>query len=341
MEFNKNQKAVLATLLYSDIFDFPLTIDELHSNLIASPPYHSHTLLCHSREGRRCPEGYGNPAPPKYKSESPIDINTLQKTLKSLHPVISEKKGFYCLAGKENSIEKRIQRLKYANNKLKIAKNISKHLSHIPTIYFIGLTGRLAHNDADENDDIDLFLITKKNTMWTTRVAILAILELTNTRRKPNETNPANKICANLIIEETALHWPHEKHDIYTAHEIINMQPLFDRNNIYRKFLSSNNWISQFYPNHDSRLCHSREGRRCPEGYGNPAPPKHNIIINTINLLFTLPLTEFILEKLQRIYMKKKITNETILTNFLAFHPHDYRQEILKNFTNKIKQYGL
>lgn len=296
MEFNKNQKAILATLLYSDIFDFPLTAEELWSNLIA---------------------------------QEKIDMSTLQKTLKSLSHLISEKKGFYCLAGKNNSIEKRIQRLKYTKNKLEIAKNISKYLSCIPTIYFIGITGRLAHIDADENDDIDLFLITKKNTMWTTRVLMLTMLELMNMRRKPNEIHAKNKICANLIIEETALHWPHEKHDIYTAHEIINMQPLFTRNNMYKKFLSSNNWISQFFPN----ITVKKESAY--------KKPKSYIIINAISLLMILPLTEFILEKLQRIYMKKKITNEIILPNFLAFHPYDYRQKILKNFTNKIKRYGL
>ncbi len=296
MEFNKNQKAVLSTLLYSDIFDFPLTIEELWNNLIA---------------------------------KEKIDLSTLQKTLKTLSGVVSEKKGFYCLTGKENSIEKRIQRFKYADSKLKIAKNISRYLSYIPTIYFIGITGRLAHIDADEDDDIDMFFITRKNTMWVTRLLILAILELMNLRRKPNEVNAKNKICANLIIEETALHWPHEKRDIYTAHEIINMQPLFTRNNIYRKFLSSNNWISQFFPNTTVK-------EELPI-----KKPRPYIVINAISLLITFPLTEFVVEKLQRIYMKKRITNETILSNFLAFHPHDYRQEILKNFNNKIKQYGL
>jgi hypothetical protein len=308
MEFNKDQKAVLSTLLYSDIFDFPLTLEELYINLI-SPS-------CHSRE-------VGNP-------------NTLQKTLKTLSSIVSEKKGFYCMTGKENSIENRINRLKYAKKKLKIAQKISTLLSHIPSIYFIGITGRLAHNDADENDDIDMFFITKKNTIWTTRALILVILQLMNLRRKPNETNPANKICANLIIEETALHWPNEKHDIYTAHEIINMQPLFSKNNMYKKFLSSNNWITQFYPNHNSHASHN-----VIPSLNVISNLKSYAIINTIKLLIIPPLTELILKKLQLTYMKKKITNETILPDFLAFHPHDYRQEVLKNFTKKLKQYGL
>lgn len=310
MEFNKNQKAVLSTLLYSDIFDFPLKLEELSCNLIA---------------------------------KEKTDINTIKKTLKTLARRVSEKDGFYCLEGKTNSIEKRIQRLKYTKNKLKIAKNISQCLSYIPTIYFIGITGRLAHIDADKNDDIDIFIITKKNTMWSTRLLVLTILEALNLRRKPNETSPANKICANLIIEETALAWPHKKRDIYTAHEIINMQPLFTRNNMYMKFLISNNWIKQFFPNHDSRFSYHSHEKPILDLIGNlnPSPPKYKITINTISLIATLPLVEFVVKKLQLIYMKKKITNETILPNFIAFHPHDYRQEILKKFTNKLKQYGL
>lgn len=298
MEFNNQQKALLYTLLYSDIFDFPLTEEELWLDII---------------------------------NEKRIDRDTLKKTIKSLSKFVSHKNGFYCVVGKEKIIKKRNKKIKIAQKKIKIAISVTKYLSHIPTILFVGITGRLSHIDAERDDDIDIFIITKKNTIWATRILLLAVLELMKVRRVRNDTNPRDKICPNLVIEESALAWPADKRDLYTAHEIVHIIPLFSRNNIYQDFLANNKWINKFYPNRDWH---------CPqEQYGEK--PKTYTVIKVLSFIFTLPFFEYIFDKLQRTYMKKKITNEIVLSNFLAFHPHDYRQEVLTNFASKIKPYGL
>lgn len=298
MEFNNQQKALLCTMLYSDIFNFPLTEEELWLDIMS---------------GKK------------------ISKDTVRKTVKSLSKFISYKNGFFCVAGREKIINKRKERIKIAQKKIKIAVSVAKYLSHIPTILFIGITGRLSHIDADRDDDIDIFVITKKNTIWATRLVLLGVLEFMKVRRTRNDKNPANKICPNLIIEESALIWPVEKRDLYTAHEIVHILPLFVRNNIYQKFLAKNEWINRFYPN--------RKGNYSQEHYFEKQ--KSYIIIKTISFILTLPLFEYIFDKLQRIYMKNKRTKEIVLPNFLAFHPRDYREKTLNNFTSKIKQYGL
>lgn len=298
MEFNDQQKALLCTLLYSDIFNFPLTEEELWLDLI---------------------------------NEKKIDKDTVMRTIKSLPKFISYKNGFFCVAGKEKIINRRKKSLKIAQKKIRIGVSVAKYLSYIPTILFIGITGRVSHMDAGPDDDIDIFIITKKNTIWATRLFMLAVLELMNVRRTRGDTHSKDKICPNLIIEESALAWPVEKRDLYTAHEIIHIFPLFIRNNIYREFLAKNEWINRFYPN--------REGNYSPEHHIEK--PKSYLIIQAVSFLLTLPLFEYIFDKIQRIYMKNKITNEVILSDFLAFHPHDYRQETLYNFASKLKEYGL
>lgn len=297
MEFNNNQKALLYTLLYSDIFNFPLTEEELWLDVI---------------------------------SEKKINKDTVKKTIKSLSKFISYSNGFFCVAGREKIINRRKEGIKIAQKKIKIAVSVAKNLSYIPTILFIGITGRLSHIDAVRDDDIDIFVITKKNTIWATRLFMLAVLELMNVRRVRNDKNPANKICPNLIIEESALAWPIDKRDLYTAHEIVHILPLFVRNKIYQKFRAQNQWTNRFYPNRKINYHQKRYFEK----------PKTYVIIKTISLLLTLPLFENIFDKIQRIYMKKR-TTEVVLSNFLAFHPHDYRKKTLNNFTSKIKQYGL
>jgi len=292
MEFNNNQKACIKALLYSDIFNFPLTGEELWRNLIA---------------------------------KNPIGRKTLTRTLKTLPGVIASQNGYYCLKGLEEIIDQRIKREKITDEKLQIAKNVTSYLSFIPTIKFIGLSGRLSHMDADEDDDIDMFFITRKNSVWVTRTLILLILEFLKARRTENDKNPKNKICPNLIIDESALAWPLKKRDIYTAHEIIQLYPLITKGDTYEKFLTSNNWIKQYYPNVTPR----------PGKLDNMPAQKNYLVLKTISLILTRLPFENILGKLQMIYMRKRVTTEIIRPDFLAFHPQDKHMQIVSAFNTK------
>lgn len=280
--------------MYSDIFDFPLTEEEIWRGLI---------------------------------SDKKIDRDLLKKTLDTLckNGSVIYAKGYYCLAGKKKIINKRLDRTKNIQKKLKIANTVSKILSYIPTVYFIGLTGRLSHLDAEKDDDIDMIFITRKKTIWITRLILLSVLEYLNVRRVWNDKKPSNKICPNLILDETALLWPKGKRDIYTAHEIVNIYPLYDKNNIFQKFLKKNNWITRYYPN----LSWNKTGFINPKKY---------FTLNFLSFFATLPLFEFAAGRIQKIYMGNKITNETLRPNLLAFHPHDYRLEILNSFSERIKK---
>ena len=122
-------------------------------------------------------------------------------------------------------------------------------MSHIPTIKFIGISGGLALENATKDDDIDLFIIVKKGTLFTTRFWILALLEWKKLRRKRGDRYPANKVCVNLLVDESRLLWSAKKRDLYIAHEIAQIKPLFERDNSYQKFMDSNIWIRKFLPN--------------------------------------------------------------------------------------------
>jgi hypothetical protein len=112
--------------------------------------------------------------------------------------------------------------------------------------------------DADKEDDIDFFIITKKDTLFKTRLLVLLALQLLGLRRKRLEKNPADKICVNFLIDETKLSFSKDKRDIYTAHEILQIKPLFFRDNIYSRFLKANTWVYNFLPNAISSIRHSK-----------------------------------------------------------------------------------
>jgi hypothetical protein len=298
MDQANSEKAIIKTILYSDIFNFPLTKDELWQFLI---------------------------------SKKKVDKNSFERALQKLSLTITQKDTFYCLNKRESIIEYRKKNIAEVQKKYRIAKSAAYYLSYIPTIYFIGISGSVAVRNVGKADDIDFFIITKKNTLFMTRVCILAVLEYLNVRRRRNEKNSANKICVNLLIEETALSWPSEKHDLFTAHEIVQMKPLFERNNMYKKFLASNIWVKKYFPNAFGEQ----------QNHSLQISQKNYYSLTVISSLIHFLGFEQVSRFIQKYYMKRHKTTEIVKNNFLAFHPKDYRLYALDLLKEKIEQFGL
>src|SRR6185312_7622187 len=119
---------------------------------------------------------------------------------------------------------------------------------YIPTIEFAGLSGSLAMHNAEKDADIDIFIITRPNTLWLTRFLILSLLQLKGKRRAPGKKHAKDTICVNMLLDTKHMAFPKNKRNIYTAHEIIQMKPLLIRNNTYNEFLHKNKWIINFLP---------------------------------------------------------------------------------------------
>jgi|SRR6185369_11118983 len=292
------EQAILKTLLYSDIFDFPLTRDELWRFLI---------------------------------TDKKITKDVFNSALNALSDTIVLKNGFYCLKGKEQNILKRKKNSKEVHKKMQIARRAAYFLSFIPTVRFVGISGGLALENVQKEDDIDFFIITKKNTLFMTRLWILLVLEWLHLRRRRNETEAVDRICVNLLIDETRLAWPLSKRDLYTAHEIVQIKPLFERGNIYEVFLASNKWIERFLPNTPTEKP-ALPGKRWKTTYYS---------LRLITLLFSVFRFEALVKKIQKQYMKKHQTSEVITNTVLAFHPIDYRSKTMEVLRSKCEKLGL
>lgn len=299
-QLNRNEKIILRTLSYSDIFDFPLTTDELWQFLFTDKPP--------SRD---------------------VFLESLQNLCRT--GSILQKGEYFCLEGRSAIITKRKENLGEVNKKFLIAKRAAYYLSYIPTIQFIGISGGLAVANVTASDDIDFFIITKKKTLFMTRLWILALLEVLGLRRAKNEKDPANKICVNLLVEETALAWPAVKRDLFIAHEIIQMKPLFERNAMYHKFLLANDWIREFFKNF-SQQENAMPGKAWDREYYS---------LRIIGVLFSLPLCEYLLAVFQKLLIRRTRTSELISKSMLAFHPNDYRAKTLKRLNIKYRELGL
>lgn len=292
---DNSEKSILKTIIYSDIFDYPLTQKEIWLFLITA---------------------------------SHVSQAFIEKKLRQI-PVIEKVGIYYVLKGRAALVKLREKRLIASKQKMKKATEVARIAMSIPTVYCIGVSGGVAMQNANAQDDIDLFIITKKNTVWMTRLLLLFLLQLLGVRRKRGEISVMNKICLNMIIDESALQFPEKREDMYTAHEIVQLVPLRDRHNTYKLFLSKNKWVKSYLY---SAYMQKRSYIRQTESYFS---------ISFGAWILSLPGFEFLARGIQEIFIRKHQTSETIEKNILAFHPLDYRSATVKQYTKRIKAYGI
>jgi hypothetical protein len=205
--------AILATIAYHDIFDYPLRAEEISNLLI------------------------GKKAAQK-SVESKLKF--LQKSKK-----IQSKANLYFLKGREKVCTVRKTREKYSNGKLKRALLYSRLLETIPTVKLVAVSGALAMHNSHAYDDIDLVIITQSKTLWTTR--FFSNLILFPFKRRPKSKNTSDKACLNLFLDDSSLKL--KNHNIYQAHELCQMKILCDKEKTYSKLIKSNLWVYKFLPN--------------------------------------------------------------------------------------------
>jgi len=268
-------KRELVSIIYHDIFDYPLTIFELI----------------------------------KWSAGNKVKLSKTQEVK------IVGKRGYFSIKDREGLILKRFMRKRISTRKVVIAKRAAKILSFIPTIKMVAVTGALAMENANEEADIDLMIITSKDTLWTTRLFTLLLLDILRIpRRKYGDRNQKDKLCLNIWLDENNLAW--RKRNIFTAHEIAQIKPLVNKEEAYEKFISKNKWIVDYWPNAVKIQNYSRQTNLRPS-------------------LFTIfePLTR----KFQLWYMKDKVTREVVTPTRALFHPIDWGDIVaskLKLFLN-------
>lgn len=202
------------TLLYSDIFDYPLTFEQIHKYLLTNK---------------------------KVSKEKVYDLIKKEN--------INQKNGFYYLLGRSRVVGFRQERERESAKKIRDAFKIAKVLKFLPLIKLLGISGSVSMKNADKNDDIDLFIISTSGSVWLTRLITVCILKLLGVYRKRNEIDVSNKFCLNMIIDEKNLAFTNSRKDIYSAHEIVQILPLLVRDNMYQKFINANFWTKKYLAN--------------------------------------------------------------------------------------------
>ena len=213
---NKNlseiKEDILATLAYFDLFSYPITRGEIYLFL-------------------------------QNKYDYEIFDDGLNGLLKE--GVIHLFDKFYTLKNDHYLIVRRNEGNKKAEELIKIAEKVGNILIRFPYVRGIAISGSLSKNYADENSDIDLFIITAKNRLWIARTIMHAFKKLTFLVKKEDY------FCMNYYIDEQQLEIIEKS--IYTAIEIGTLIPL-QGDIVFEKFYAANAWIRNFIPNKNMRI---------------------------------------------------------------------------------------
>lgn len=218
-----------------------------------------------------------------------------------------------------------------AKSKLCIASGFADILSDIEGMQFFGVSGSVASGYAQGEDDIDIFIITKKDRLWTMRFFVNSASMILKNRRGRGQFGirfgHQDRFCFNLFLSEDDMELPEYKKTRFVASEIYFLKPILIRGGVYEKFLQANKWATDLLPN----AAFTTEVIPYP-----PMVSKYKnwqkFLLFLLKIVYKLtiftPFSEQILAIAQKSYMSRHITKEIISPTQLWFHPRDLNEEM-------------
>jgi hypothetical protein len=211
--------------------------------------------------------------------------------------------------------ELKFEDIKEKNNnlfkdKVKKATTLGQTLAkNFRSISMIGITGSIAAGNPKENEDIDLMIITSNDSLWTTRLEI-NVWVWTNKvpHRRRGQKQKKDEFCFNLWLEGGSLTLPKDRQNLKNAMDLILMKPVVNKNDTYERFIENNSWVKKYVATGYNKKNLSPSGI-----YGFTKKGKaHFSIGGVINMLAFW---------MQYLYMKGKLTDETVDLKRAFFHP--------------------
>ena len=161
----EQELAVLRSVVYASLFDYPLTIAQLESSLLGV------------RAGA-------------------ATIEAWLRQSDFLQSAIERRDGLYFPAGRADLVRTRARREALSRDLLDRDRRILSLIARLPFVRMVALSGSLAHLNAEGSADLDLFVITAPHRVWSVTVATLVITKLLGCRKH---------VCLNYVVSEHAL----------------------------------------------------------------------------------------------------------------------------------------
>lgn len=185
-------RAVVQTVAYADVFDYPLTADEVHRYLIGHPASRG-TVRGLLSNGRLVPK------------------------------VLSRHGRYFALAGREQAFDTRRERGGVSTNLWREALRYGRLLGNLPFVRMVAVTGALAMDNVADGD-IDYLIVTEPGRLWSCRALVVGVVKLAARR--------GVTLCPNYLISERVLELEERNlftaHEVAQMVPVVGL-PLYER----------------------------------------------------------------------------------------------------------------
>ena len=216
--FTALSQNILKALVYFDLFNYPLKPDEVYCNLQTN-----HVT----------------------RAEVARELQELTKA-----NVLFQSGEYFSLQPDRDLISRRITGNKKAREYMRIAERRARLIYQFPFVRAVMISGSLSKNYADEQTDIDFFIITAPGRLWVARTLLVLF-------KRIFLLNSHKFFCVNYFIDEE--HLEIEEKNLFTATELSTLLPMHGFE-LYHRFVGCNAWVREILPNAQEKKANEGSG---------------------------------------------------------------------------------
>lgn len=228
------EESILRTLAWFAGFSYPLTAFEIWKWMLLPPPGTSLTQV----------------------------LEVLEKST-VVRSAVAHLDGMYLLGNEESlghAVRERQARFSDTARKLRKVRALSWFFTHIPWVRAVACCNTMGFWFTTEKSDIDLFVITRKGTVWLTRFLVVFPFWVTGQRPRVMDEEmvsehkalqPRDPFCFSFFVDESALDLSSIKipgGDPYLAYWCASLIPVVDKDHVLARFASENTWVTHVLP---------------------------------------------------------------------------------------------
>jgi len=303
MNNDKIQAAILRTIIFFDLFNYPLTNWEIWQYLNLE-----------------------------------INLVLSEKAVADLVLVgtLSQKDGFYFLPDREEIISIRRERYNFANYKIKLARRATKLFKWLPSVKLVAVANLIGHHNLRNESDIDIFIVSSPNRLWLTRLFCTGLMKIT--KQRPTKECKRNKMCLSFYASADGLAMESlrfKPSDPYFDYWFLGLYPIYDNDKYLAYLRFKNPWLKESFPN--SLLL--REN--FPDNYFSKN--WLDLVLyygaNILNLWAKKIQLMILPKKLKELVNKN--AGVVLSDQILRFYLQDKRQEFLDKYNQRLAEFNL